>query len=231
MPGFPETSPAPRRPTCCDSTRRSRRRGRRRTTSACSVATSPGFPNGRRPKDDVVTIELRAIAGATFPLVDPTFTPDAVGSASSPMGSPRRRQLAVPRPLPVPRPAVRRVQQPVLTEAPRGGRSAVDRPPPARLSPGGSHARPAHAGGVTDRVRRPRHRRATSARWCSTSPADRPAERSRSAGSDRPVRVPTPPSASAASTVERCTASCTPDSPPVSTRSGPTTPHPAARPP
>jgi hypothetical protein len=36
-----------------------------------------GFPNGRRPRDDVVTIELRAIAGATFPLVDPTFVPDA----------------------------------------------------------------------------------------------------------------------------------------------------------
>jgi hypothetical protein len=37
-----------------------------------------GFPNGRRPKDDVVTIELRAIAGATYALVDNTFTPDAV---------------------------------------------------------------------------------------------------------------------------------------------------------
>jgi Domain of unknown function (DUF4331) len=37
-----------------------------------------GFPNGRRPKDDVVTIELRAIAGATFPLIDPTFVPDEV---------------------------------------------------------------------------------------------------------------------------------------------------------
>jgi hypothetical protein len=36
-----------------------------------------GFPNGRRVFDDVVTIELRAIAGATVPLVDPTFTPDA----------------------------------------------------------------------------------------------------------------------------------------------------------
>ena len=35
-----------------------------------------GFPNGRRPTDDVVTIELRAIAGVTFPLVDPSFTPD-----------------------------------------------------------------------------------------------------------------------------------------------------------
>ena len=36
-----------------------------------------GFPNGRRPVDDVTTIELRAIAGATIPLVYPDFTPDA----------------------------------------------------------------------------------------------------------------------------------------------------------
>jgi hypothetical protein len=36
-----------------------------------------GFPNGRRVTDDVLTIELRAIAGATIPLVDPKFTPDA----------------------------------------------------------------------------------------------------------------------------------------------------------
>jgi hypothetical protein len=35
-----------------------------------------GFPNGRRVGDDVVTIELRAVAGATYPLVDPNFTPD-----------------------------------------------------------------------------------------------------------------------------------------------------------
>jgi hypothetical protein len=35
-----------------------------------------GFPNGRRVTDDVVTIELQAIAGATIPLVDKTFTPD-----------------------------------------------------------------------------------------------------------------------------------------------------------
>lgn len=37
-----------------------------------------GFPKGRRPKDDVVTIELRAVAGATFPLIDPKFVPDTV---------------------------------------------------------------------------------------------------------------------------------------------------------
>jgi hypothetical protein len=40
-----------------------------------------GFPNGRRVFDDVVTVELRAIAGATLPLVDPSFTPDkAIGA-------------------------------------------------------------------------------------------------------------------------------------------------------
>jgi Domain of unknown function (DUF4331) len=36
-----------------------------------------GFPNGRRVFDDVVSIELRAIAGATYALVDKTFKPDA----------------------------------------------------------------------------------------------------------------------------------------------------------
>ena len=35
-----------------------------------------GFPNGRRVFDDVVPIELRAIAGATYPPVDTTFSPD-----------------------------------------------------------------------------------------------------------------------------------------------------------
>ena len=29
-----------------------------------------GFPNGRRVADDVVTIESRAIAGVTYPLID-----------------------------------------------------------------------------------------------------------------------------------------------------------------
>ena len=35
-----------------------------------------GYPNGRRADDDVVTIELRAVAGATIPLVDPSYTVD-----------------------------------------------------------------------------------------------------------------------------------------------------------
>ena len=36
-----------------------------------------GYPNGRRVFDDVTTIELRAIAGATIPLVDKSYKPDA----------------------------------------------------------------------------------------------------------------------------------------------------------
>jgi Domain of unknown function (DUF4331) len=36
-----------------------------------------GFPNGRRLADDIIAIELRAVAGATYPLVAPTYTPDA----------------------------------------------------------------------------------------------------------------------------------------------------------
>jgi hypothetical protein len=40
-----------------------------------------GFPNGRRLIDDVVTVELRAVAGLTIPLVDPSYKPDAAAAA------------------------------------------------------------------------------------------------------------------------------------------------------
>ncbi len=39
-----------------------------------------GFPNGRRVFDDVVTIEVRAIAGLTYPLIDKKFSPDGAAS-------------------------------------------------------------------------------------------------------------------------------------------------------
>jgi hypothetical protein len=39
-----------------------------------------GFPNGRRVFDDVVSVELRAIAGATYPLVNSSYTPDGAAS-------------------------------------------------------------------------------------------------------------------------------------------------------
>jgi hypothetical protein len=56
------------------------------TTSAPSnlglIGNDPaGYPNGRRVFDDVVTIALRAVAGATLPLVDKTFTADAAAAA------------------------------------------------------------------------------------------------------------------------------------------------------
>jgi hypothetical protein len=45
------------------------------------VAGDPaGFPNGRRVIDDVTTVELRAVAGLTIPLVDPSYTPDAAAA-------------------------------------------------------------------------------------------------------------------------------------------------------
>ncbi len=39
-----------------------------------------GFPNGRRVFDDVVTIEVRAIAGLTYGLVDASFSADGAAS-------------------------------------------------------------------------------------------------------------------------------------------------------
>ncbi|MDX6568552.1 MAG: hypothetical protein QOH15_1130 [Gaiellales bacterium] len=42
-----------------------------------------GFPNGRRVFDDVVTIELRAIAGAIYKLIDSSYTPDPAASLIS----------------------------------------------------------------------------------------------------------------------------------------------------
>ena len=45
--------------------------GRRRTTSAWSAATSRASPTGGALADDVVNIELKAIAGATYPLDRP----------------------------------------------------------------------------------------------------------------------------------------------------------------
>jgi hypothetical protein len=39
-----------------------------------------GYPNGRRVFDDVVSIELKAVAGATIPLVDPSYTPDGAAA-------------------------------------------------------------------------------------------------------------------------------------------------------
>src|SRR6266849_6184210 len=42
-----------------------------------------GFPNGRRVTDDVIDIEVKAVAGAVYKLVNPLFTPDPNISAIS----------------------------------------------------------------------------------------------------------------------------------------------------
>ena len=42
-----------------------------------------GYPNGRRPADDVVTIVLRAVAGLLYPLIDKTYKVDAAVSLVS----------------------------------------------------------------------------------------------------------------------------------------------------
>jgi hypothetical protein len=51
------------------------------TTSSPSIygllgGDAAGFPNGRRVFDDIVSIELRAIAGLTYALVNKSYTPD-----------------------------------------------------------------------------------------------------------------------------------------------------------
>jgi hypothetical protein len=55
-----------------------------------------GFPNGRRVFDDTVTIELRAIAGLTIPLVDSTFKPDAAAGLVSDFVYPMTRPPSLP---------------------------------------------------------------------------------------------------------------------------------------
>ena len=39
-----------------------------------------GFPNGRRLADDVTDIELKAVAGAAYPLFHPDFKPDPLAA-------------------------------------------------------------------------------------------------------------------------------------------------------
>jgi hypothetical protein len=55
-----------------------------------------GFPNGRRVFDDTVTIELRAIAGLTIPLVDSTFTPDGAAGVVSDFTYPPASNAQIP---------------------------------------------------------------------------------------------------------------------------------------
>jgi Domain of unknown function (DUF4331) len=57
-----------------------------------------GYPNGRRVTDDVTNVSLRAVAGATYPLVEKNYTPDAAVSAITQgiTPSPSRTQSTFP---------------------------------------------------------------------------------------------------------------------------------------
>ena len=105
--GFPELHRADATRTSCGSIWRSRRRPTIRTRSAWSAETWPGCPNGRRVFDDVVTVELRAIAGATYPLVAPDYKPDAaVGAVTDGLGP---SSTTLPAEVPVPGDAAERL--------------------------------------------------------------------------------------------------------------------------
>ena len=110
-----------------------------------------GFPNGRRVFDDVVSIELRALAGVTVPLVDKSFTPDAAAGLLTDGTDARRSGNSVPEFVPL--------SQASLTTAttiprPDGSRArACSRPVrPCQRRPGVGPWRgrpsPAHAAGA-----------------------------------------------------------------------------------
>ena len=107
-----------------------------RPNSLGLLAATPdlaGFPNGRRVFDDVATIELRAVAGATLPLVVPTFKADgAAGVVDFGLTKPADgRDLDAKgtenylHGLPVPRRSLQRLLQPV--QDPEVGRAVTGR--------------------------------------------------------------------------------------------------------
>jgi hypothetical protein len=55
-----------------------------------------GFPNGRRPGDDVASILVRAVAGATFAMVDETYEPDPAASWTEHEPATRTAESAFP---------------------------------------------------------------------------------------------------------------------------------------
>ena len=104
------TSRGPRRPTSCGSTWPSRPPPSRNRLGLAG-GDAAGFPNGRRVTDDVVTVELRAVAGLLYPLVDPTYTVDGAAAAIED-GTFATLERDVPAGLPVPRPSVQRLRRP-----------------------------------------------------------------------------------------------------------------------
>ena len=56
---------------------------RKPNAGGLAFGDAAGYPNGRRPADDVVTIVLRAVAGLLYPLIDKTYKVDAAVSVVS----------------------------------------------------------------------------------------------------------------------------------------------------
>ena len=115
-----------------------------RTRWASSAVTWPGIPNGRRVFDDVVTIELRAIAGATYPLVRQELHTRRSRRRDHRRADPCQRPLRLPQPVPLPRRALQRLRHAVLTSEPSRALTAAitQRPAPgmARSAPAASRA-------------------------------------------------------------------------------------------
>ena len=102
-----------------------------------------GFPNGRRVFDDVVTIELRAIAGRHLPAGrQVSYTPDAAAGAVTDGLTPADVNAPLSRHVPLPRGAVQRLRPPgpVPSTPPAwpGGPRMLSRAGAGRPAPGRS---------------------------------------------------------------------------------------------
>ena len=91
-----------------------------------------GFPNGRRVFDDVVSIELKAVAGALLGDVVKSYKPDAAAGALYDVGGPPATEptsvasltafgLSYRERVPLPRRPLGRLRQPLQAEPPDGG--------------------------------------------------------------------------------------------------------------
>ena len=89
------TTPGRRSPTCCGSTWRSADGAGPANILGVVGGDNAGFPNGRRVFDDVVSIELKAVAGALLHDVVPSFTPDAAAAALYDVGGPTTEPTTV----------------------------------------------------------------------------------------------------------------------------------------
>ncbi len=97
-----------------------------------------GFPNGRRVFDDVVTIELRAIAGLTYALVDPKYKPDGAAGLDLRCDPAACQPVHVALPLPGRSPQRLQRSEGRINQIRKEGRIAAG-PPSAQFETGGGN--------------------------------------------------------------------------------------------